>query len=201
MVRINSKVNNLVMTALMCGLIMLVTFMIRIPVPGTKGYIHPGDCMIFLAVLILGWKHGAIAAGVGSALADLMGGYAMYAPVTLLVKAVMAAVVGLFIQWAMKKHLTKTGLTVMGALGMSLGGMTMVAGYYFAECAMYGSFITPLAGVSMNILQFLVGIGLALTLVHALSGSPVGKALTYNITAVPAGRNRSADKPLPELRS
>ena len=189
------------MMALMCGLIMLVTFMIRIPVPGTQGYIHPGDCMIFLAVLILGWKHGAIAAGVGSALADLMGGYAMYAPVTLLAKALMAAVVGLFIQWALNKHFTKTGLTIMGALGMSLGGMTMVAGYYFAECAMYGSFITPLVGVPMNILQFLVGIGLALILVHSLSGSTVGKVFTYNITEVPANRNHLADKPLPGLRS
>ena len=98
-----SKTNLLVMTALMMGLIMVMTFIIRIPVPATQGYIHLGDCMIFLAVLVLGWKHGAIAAGVGSAMADLIGGYAIYAPVTLVVKFLMAAAVGLFIEKALKK--------------------------------------------------------------------------------------------------
>ena len=78
--------------------------LIRVPVLATKGYIHLGDCMIFFAVLLLGWKWGAAAAGIGSALADLAGGYAYYAPITLAVKSVMAIVVGLFIQAALKKN-------------------------------------------------------------------------------------------------
>ena len=52
----------IVMTALMMCLIMVATMFIRIPIPGTQGYVHLGDAMIFLSVLILGWKYGALAA-------------------------------------------------------------------------------------------------------------------------------------------
>ena len=50
--------------------------------------------MIFLSVLLLGKKGGALAAGLGSALADVLGGYAAYAPWTLLIKALMAIIMG-----------------------------------------------------------------------------------------------------------
>jgi uncharacterized membrane protein len=61
-----------------------------------------GDSMIFLAVLILGWKYGAFAAGVGSALADIFLGYVHWAPWTLCIKALMAVIMGLIIQQCMK---------------------------------------------------------------------------------------------------
>ena len=70
----------IVMTALMMCLIMVATMFIRIPIPGTQGYVHLGDAMIFLSVLILGWKYGALAAAFGSMLADIIGGFAMWAP-------------------------------------------------------------------------------------------------------------------------
>ena len=37
-----------------------------------------GDCMIFLAVLMLGRKNGAIAAALGGALSDLLAGAAVW---------------------------------------------------------------------------------------------------------------------------
>ena len=152
------------MTALMMGLIMVMTFIIRIPVPATQGYIHLGDCMIFLAVLVLGWKHGAIAAGVGSAMADLIGGYAIYAPVTLVV------------------DFSRSGVTVMEIIGMCIGGIVMVAGYYVAEGIMYGNFITPMASVPMNILQFVVGAVIATALSRVLAPTPAGKSFAYNLS-------------------
>lgn len=73
------KTNKLVLTALMVCLVLLATYIIKIPSPFTQGYVHLGDTMIFLSVLLLGKKGGAAAAGLGSALADLLGGYAAYA--------------------------------------------------------------------------------------------------------------------------
>ena len=63
----------IVMTALMMCIIMIATMFIRVPIPGTQGYVHLGDAMIFLSVLILGWKYGAVAAAFGSMLADVVG--------------------------------------------------------------------------------------------------------------------------------
>ena len=85
----------IVMTALMMCLIMVATMFIRIPIPGTQGYVHLGDAMIFLSVLILGWKYGALAAAFGSMLADIIGGFAMWAPWSFAIKGIMALILGL----------------------------------------------------------------------------------------------------------
>lgn len=101
------KTQKLVTTGLMTALITVSTMVIAMPVPFTNGYIHLGDSMIFLSVLILGWKYSAFAAGVGSALADIFLGYVHWAPWTLCIKALMAVIMGLIIQQCMKnKKLT-----------------------------------------------------------------------------------------------
>lgn len=85
----------LVLTGLLTALVFLFTFVVKVPVPFTSGYIHLGDAMIFLSVLAVGPIHGAFAAGVGSMLSDLLGGYAQYALPTLVIKSVMALLMGL----------------------------------------------------------------------------------------------------------
>lgn len=52
----NEKTNRLVMTAMMICLVLVATFSIRIPSPFTQGYVHLGDTMVFLSVLLLGKK-------------------------------------------------------------------------------------------------------------------------------------------------
>lgn len=79
---------------LMIALVFVTTFSVKIPIPFTQGYIHAGDSMIFVAAVLLGWKYGALAGGIGSALADILGGYANWAIPTLLIKALMGALVG-----------------------------------------------------------------------------------------------------------
>ena len=63
------------MTALFAALACVATMSIRIPTPGTGGYIHPGDAIVILAGIILGPVYGMLAGGIGSALSDLIGGY------------------------------------------------------------------------------------------------------------------------------
>jgi uncharacterized membrane protein len=92
-----ARVEIMVKTALMTALVCVVTIMIPIPIPFTNGYIHPGDSMIFLGVLLLGWKNGAIAAGLGSAVADFVLGYVYYAPFTFVIKGGMALIMGLIL--------------------------------------------------------------------------------------------------------
>ena len=49
----DKKTKTLVMTALMAAIVFVATYLIKIPNPATGGYSHMGDCMIFLAVLVL----------------------------------------------------------------------------------------------------------------------------------------------------
>jgi uncharacterized membrane protein len=92
----------LVMTGLMTALVLVVTAIFPIPVPFSNGYIHLGDSMIFLAVIILGWKSGAFAAAVGSALADIYLGFAYWAPWTFVIKGGMAFILGFIVYQAAK---------------------------------------------------------------------------------------------------
>lgn len=174
------KTTKIILTGLMMGMIVVATIVIPIPVPFGSGYIHFGDAMIFLSVLILGWRYGAIAAGFGSALADLLVGYAVWAPWTLFVKGIMGAVMGLFLLKSMHKQgKSILGVPVSQLIGMILAGCFMVAGYYVAEGVIYGSFIAAIAGIPWNIVQFTVGTILATLIAAALYKTPAKKFFTY----------------------
>lgn len=173
------KIRTMVLTALLMALILVLTFATKIPIPASQGYIHLGDCMIFMAVIILGRKYGTAAAAVGSALADIMGGYAFYAPVSFVVKGAMAFILATFLAWALEKG--KAHAMVLAAAGMLLAGAVMVAGYYLAESLFYGNLLTPLAGAGMNTLQFIVGMAIALPLAGALCKTPAGKDFAFRI--------------------
>jgi len=92
----NKNLKILIYTALMTAFVFIMTSIIKIPIPFSNGYIHLGDMMIFISGLLLGPLYGAFASGVGSALADLTGGYAHWALPTLLIKGGMGFIIGLF---------------------------------------------------------------------------------------------------------
>ncbi len=92
-----------VLTGLMTALIFIFTFIFHIPVPYTSGYIHLGDSMIYISVIVLGPFFGAFASGVGSMLADLLSGYAQYALPTFIIKSIMALIMGLLLSGKTKK--------------------------------------------------------------------------------------------------
>ena len=94
----NSNLKKIIMTALFAALACVATMSIRIPTPGTGGYIHPGDAIVILAGIILGPVYGMLAGGIGSALSDLIGGYFVYVPITLVIKGLVALVSGLIYQ-------------------------------------------------------------------------------------------------------
>lgn len=151
-----SSTKTLVFMALMMALAMVGTYIIRIPVPATQGYIHLGDSVLILAVAALGWKRGAVSGGVGEALADLLAGYAAFAPVTLVVKILTGIVVGMALGSFAKHRGSRNAFLKFGVpCGIYvLSGAVMVLGYYLAETVMYGSWVVPLVEIPANIIQF-----------------------------------------------
>jgi len=111
---LNTK--KIILTGLMMALVTIATMILMVPVPFTNGYIHLGDSMIFLSVLILGWRYGAVASGVGSALADIFSGYVQWAPWTLCIKGLMALLMGLAIEKCInsKKNIIWLSLATAG---------------------------------------------------------------------------------------
>lgn len=128
----------------MAGLTAGLTLVIRIPIPGTGGYLNLGDMAVVFAGLFFGRWWGAVAGGIGSAMADLIGGYFVFAPVTLVAKGLEAFVAGAI----GRKH----------ALLLSLAGLVMIAIYFLAEIFMPGmGFGAALSELPFNLIQAAAG--------------------------------------------
>ena len=74
----NIKTLKLVQSALLAALCLLLTRVVTIPAP--TGYVNLGDCAVLLSAWMLGPIWGGMAAGIGTMLADVLSGYASYAP-------------------------------------------------------------------------------------------------------------------------
>jgi len=117
-------------SAIAIALVAIATMSLQIPIPQTRGYINLGDTLIFVFALLWGARVGALAGGLGSALADLLTGYAHWAPFTLIIKGIEGFLVGAFA--AREKNLPKR------ILFLSLAGLEMVGGYFLAGSLLYG---------------------------------------------------------------
>ena len=153
------QIYDLMLTGLMAAIVMAATSFFRIPVIATNGYIHLGDAMVFLSVLILGRRNGTIAAASGSALADLLGGYAHWVPWTFIIKGLMAFICGTILLSGKDKE--KNVSAFRSAAAMAAGALVMMAGYFIVQRFMYGTWAAPLAALPGNIAQGAAGVMIA----------------------------------------
>ena len=126
--------------------IMIATYLIRIPLPG-GGYFNFGDIAVIFAGLYGGSKLGLIAGGLGSAMADVIG-FPLFAPITLVAKGAEGFLSGL----------GKDKGPICSYLFPILGAMVMVAVYLFGTALMptYG-IAAALAEAPANLLQAVLG--------------------------------------------
>jgi uncharacterized membrane protein len=110
----------------------LITLFIRIPLP-SRGYFNLGDDAVVFSGLVLrgvagkiNFWWGAGAGGIGSALADIIGGFGMFAPITLVAKGLEGGFCAL----------ASTRYQVSRWVLLLLGGLSMVATYFIAEAFM-----------------------------------------------------------------
>ncbi len=162
---------NLVFAALLAAVTCVATLVIHIPSP-LNGYINLGDCFVLLSGWLLGPVYGFLAAGVGSALADLFLGYAVYAPATFIIKGLVALVAYLLIK-AFGKINNKTVAYVLSGI---IAELVMIGGYYVFEGFMYG-FIESAVNILPNGVQAVAGIVCATLLIAVINKTGVLKKL------------------------
>ncbi len=85
----DKKIRTISLAAMFAALCCVATLVIQIPSP-MNGYVNLGDCFVLLGAVYLGPVWGFLAGGVGSMFADIISGYAHYAPGTFLIKGLMA---------------------------------------------------------------------------------------------------------------
>lgn len=159
---------NLVTASLLAALCCVATF-IKLAITPTGGYVNLGDVVIILAAFLLSPLYAALAAGIGSMLADILMGYAQYAPGTFAIKALMAFFAGLVL-YAVKKLSEKNALLfiLFVVLAAVCAEAVMVGGYFVFEAYILGyGAAGALGSVLPNIFQGIAGIvgGAALCLI------------------------------------
>ena len=160
-----SLAKKLSFAALFAALCLVSTLLVSVPLP--NGYFNVGDVLVLLAAWCLGGVWGGVAAAIGSALADLWSGFALYAPATFFVKG-LDALAAFGVAWLVKKILPAQKLDVIARLlGAICGELVMVVGYFLFESMLYG-FATAALSLAYNALQGACCGGLAVAVFSAL---------------------------------
>lgn len=166
----SNKTLKLVTAALLAALTCIATMIIQIPTPVTSGYIHLGDGFVILSGILLGPAYGAAAAGIGSMLADLLSGYAAYAPITLTVKALAALFASLIFHALQKKGGRFHAFPAIA--GGSCAAIIVALGYFAAEAVILGYGTAAAASIPHNLAQGVFGILICVSLTKILSRVP-----------------------------
>ena len=123
-----------------------------------------------LAAWTLGGPWAAAAAAIGATLTDLVGGYAIYAPATFLIKAGMALIAFGVIRLISRKGISSVLARVLSGVAAEL---LMIVGYFVYEATFLGLGWGALLSVSFNAVQGLVAILLATVLYQVLDRAGV----------------------------
>lgn len=146
----------LVLTALLAAVVTVTTMVVNIPLPRVQGYVNVGDTVVLVAGLLFGPAVGALAGAIGSSAADLLLGYALWAPWTFVIKGVEGFLAG----WLLRRF--KKAAPSAGAAALA-----MVGGYFLVSCLLYGVG-AALASLPGDLIQGSSSVLLSLVLFHPL---------------------------------
>jgi uncharacterized membrane protein len=165
-----SPAYRIVSISLLTAVTAVFTLVVRIPIAPTRGYINLGDVAIFFTAFTFGPVTALVSGGLGTAVADLLSGYAQWAPISLIIHGVQGFLAGLIVRtYLVKVSRDQSGteaevtfiqqrrrtLVVTGIAGI-VGTVIMTGLYFLAGASLYG-FGPALVEVPGNIIQCVVG--------------------------------------------
>lgn len=168
--RSSMSVKELAITAVCIVLVYVFTAVvnIKLPIAAAGGLIHLGNVPLFVAAILFGKRAGMIAGGIGMGLFDLLSGWTLWAPFTLVIVGCMGLVVGAVTE--KKKSFPRY------ILAMILACVIKIVGYYIAEGFIYGNWIAPVSSIPGNLVQ--IGVAAVITLIII---EPLRAAVSHTI--------------------
>ena len=120
-------------TAIFSAIILLSTMLVKFSTGMGEGYVHFGDCFIYLTACILPFPYCLIAGALGGALADILGGFAVWSLPTAIIKILIA----LPFMLMCRKNKSQKILSMKTALTTIVSGLISIIGYFVTECILY----------------------------------------------------------------
>lgn len=169
----NKRTFNLILTSMSIALVFVATLLlnIKLPITANGGLVHLGTAMLFIIAIVFGPKKAAIAGAVGMGLFDLVSGWTLWAPITILARGLQGYLVGK-IAWSNGRDGNSVGFNILAAI---VSIPFMLAIYYVGEAIIFGNFVVPAASIPGNIVQNVVGLLVAIPVAIALKKTPFFK--------------------------
>lgn len=116
---------DLIFVALFAALTVIGTS-IRVPMPAAIGnpFVHLGNAVLLLSVLLIGYKRGALAGGLGFAIFDVLNGFALEAPYFILEAFVVGGIASFVLHKLVTQNMTSMQLLIV-AICASLAKLVM----------------------------------------------------------------------------
>ncbi len=164
-----TKTKKIVLSSILAALVCVATYIIKIPF-SSQGYFNIGDCVVLLCGWILTPAFAFLAAGIGSALADIFSGYIVYALPTFIIKGLMAVSA----HYIYKLLSDRINTIIARALSGLSGELVMILGYFITEIFMYG--LLPAAlNIPGSAFQGIVGFILSMILINIFKKNKIIK--------------------------
>lgn len=157
----SARIRTLVFSAMLAATVFVATW-IQIPAP--LGNVNLGDAAILVGAWLLGGPWSVVACALGAALTDLVSGYAIYAPATLLIKALTTLVAS-----ALRAATRRMPAPISYLLAAICAELIMTVGYFCYEGLFLYGFPAAILAIPFNLLQGGVCIAIALPTVSILS--------------------------------
>jgi uncharacterized repeat protein (TIGR04002 family) len=138
----NNKIRLMCFAGVFTAIVFVFTAYLHIP--SHTGYTHVGDGFIYLAACLLPTPYAIFAAAIGAFLADCLTGFALWAPASIIIKALTV----LFFSSKYKKIITKRNI-----IALMPSALLCAFGYYFYDALIFSNFISALAGIIGYITQ------------------------------------------------
>ncbi|MEI4322200.1 ECF transporter S component [Streptococcus suis] len=156
-----NQLRQLTEVSLFAALICVVVFFIRIPF-GCQ-FVHLGNALVVVGVLIFGSKKGALAASLGLGIFDLLSGYASVAWITILESLIVCFVLHLFYEKFLQANDSLSNIMLVGIVaaltkiilnllkytltGSLVGGLTPSASFLAALGRILGTYGTAITTI------------------------------------------------------
>lgn len=129
--------------ALVC--VVTISLVVSLAPLGVNGFFNLGDVAVMSFVIVLNKPEFAFSSGLGSAMADLLTPYQIYAPYTFVIKTLLYLIVYLTLMFIKKPSLKRT-------VPFIIGGLWIAMAYALTEVILYGS-NAFLPGLGANSIQ------------------------------------------------
>ena len=143
----NRNIKRIAAGGVFAAIIILLTTLVSVPMPGGHGFINLGDAGVLTAAYLLGGALGASCAGLASALSDVLLGWSIYAPATFLIKGACA-----LLAYYLLKHV-RVGHYYLAFIPAAL---IVPLGYFAYESLLYG-LAAAVPNVILNLVQCVTG--------------------------------------------